>query len=56
MHPLQDIVAESHAFDVAGFVPTLQEYLEVANPHPRQFLLGWLGCASLHALPAAAAC
>lgn len=40
---LQDIVAESHEFDVARFVPTLQEYLEVAHPLKRQFLLGWLG-------------
>lgn len=45
-HPrslLQDIVAESHDFDVASFVPTLQEYLEVSSPFKRQFLLGWLG-------------
>lgn len=42
-HVAQDIVAESHDFDVSRFVPTLQEYLEVANPFKRQFLLGWLG-------------
>ncbi|KAL4443824.1 hypothetical protein ABPG75_011561 [Micractinium tetrahymenae] len=40
---VKDIVAESHDFDVAGFVLTLQEYLEVASPFKRQFLLGWLG-------------
>lgn len=39
----QDIVAESHEFDVGGFIPTLQEALEVSNPFKRQFLLGWLG-------------
>ena len=39
----QDIVAESHAFDVGGFVGTLREYLGVADPLKRQFLLGWLG-------------
>lgn len=39
---LQDIVAESHEFDVRGFIPTLQESLEVSNPFKRQFLLGWL--------------
>lgn len=38
----QDIVAESHEFDVGGFIPTLQESLEVSNPFKRQFLLGWL--------------
>ncbi|KAL4449453.1 hypothetical protein ABPG77_007097 [Micractinium sp. CCAP 211/92] len=40
---VKDIVAESHDFDLAGFVPTLQEYLEVSSPFKRQFLLGWLG-------------
>lgn len=39
---VKDIVAESHDFDVARFVPTLQEYLEVSNAFKRQFLLGWL--------------
>ncbi|EFN60046.1 hypothetical protein CHLNCDRAFT_133275 [Chlorella variabilis] len=39
---VKDIVAESQEFSVAGFVPLLREYLEVANPFKRQFLLGWL--------------
>lgn len=39
---VKDVVAESHAFDVAGFVGTLRETLGVADPLKRQFLLGWL--------------
>ncbi|PRW60313.1 VAC14-like protein isoform X1 [Chlorella sorokiniana] len=46
---VKDIVAESHEFDVGGFIPTLQESLEVSNPFKRQFLLGWL--ALLDSLP-----
>lgn len=39
-------MAESHSFDVAGFVGTLEEALGVADPLKRQFLLGWLRCAA----------
>ncbi|GAB4814784.1 hypothetical protein N2152v2_001830 [Parachlorella kessleri] len=40
---IKDIVAESHTFDLAGFLPLLQEYLTLPDPYKRQFLLSWLG-------------
>lgn len=36
-------MAESHSFDLEGFLPLLQEYLTVGDPYKRQFLLSWLG-------------
>lgn len=36
-------MAESHAFDLAGFLPLLEQYLTVPDPYKRQFLLSWLG-------------
>ena len=40
---LKDIVAESHDFSIAEFVPVLRERLEAStNPYLRQFMVGWV--------------
>ena len=49
--PSQDIVAESHAFDFAAFIPTLEDDVTVTHPFKRQFLLGWLRCACVRPRP-----
>lgn len=39
---IKDIVTASPSFDVAAFVPALQDYLTVVNPFKRQFLVSWV--------------
>jgi hypothetical protein len=40
---LQDIVAASPAnFNIAGFIPKLRDYLRVAHPNKRMFLVSWI--------------
>ena len=39
----QDIVAASPAnFNIAGFIPKLRDYLRVAHPNKRMFLVSWI--------------
>ena len=39
---IKDIVTESNNFDVALFLPMLQNYIRRTNPYIRQLLVGWI--------------
>jgi vacuole morphology and inheritance protein 14 len=39
---VKDIVAESDAFDIDGFIPLLRGRIKQVNPFIRQFLIGWI--------------
>jgi vacuole morphology and inheritance protein 14 len=48
-HATQDIVTASPSFSVDAFVPRLRDYMRVANPYKRQFLVSWV--AALESVP-----
>lgn len=39
---LQDIVTECDGFDMAAFMPLLQERILTRNPFARQFIVAWV--------------
>ncbi len=46
---LKDLIPESEGFEVDTFIPLLQKYLKMTNPHIRQLLIGWI--TALDAVP-----